>query len=141
MEELGVFTGAENTLCMEEKLRIRQNSVCEVVYHDRAVEICEQGIRTVLLAYESLPTVGVHDVSFGSGVPEVDSAGRASILRENIDLADKARHALILWCCAEEDRSCFIPRDGLWQPERRNDGDHLDSPSGVMGQRQQTPSV
>ena len=99
MEGLGVC--ALLAACAQgTKLLIRENFVCKVVYHDGAVEVCDRGICTVLLAYESFPTLGVHGVSFGSGVPEIDSAGCVPFLREDIDLTDKTRYALIFRCCA-----------------------------------------
>src|SRR5664279_2065918 len=107
---------------------MRENFVRKVVDHDGAVEVCDRGIATVLLAYEGLPILRVHSIGCRSGVPEIDSTSRASILREDIDLTDKTRYALIFRCCTEEDRSCLLSRDGLWQPERGDSREHSNSP-------------
>ena len=95
----------------------------QVVNHNGAVQVCERRICTVLLPYESSPTLCVHGISFSSGVPEIDSADRVPVLRQDIVFTDKARYALIFRRCAQEDPSCLVPRDGLWQLVRGDDCD------------------
>jgi hypothetical protein len=87
--------------------------VRQVVNHNRAVQVRERRICAVLLPYESSPTLGVHGISFSSGVPEINSADRVPVLRQDIVLTDKARYALIFRRRAQEDPSCLVPRDGL----------------------------
>ena len=102
----------------------------QVVNHNGAVQVCERRICTVLLPYESSPTLGVHGISVSSGVPEIDSADRVPVLRQDIVLTDKAGYGLIFRRCAQEDPSCLVPRDGLWQLVRGDDCDRSDPPSG-----------
>ena len=78
MEGLGVGVGSDERPRVTTKLLIRENFVRKVVDHDETVEVCNRRFRTVLLSHESFPTLGVQGVSFGSGVPEVDSADCAT---------------------------------------------------------------
>src|SRR2546423_1064838 len=48
---------------------IGENFVCNVVYDDGGVEVCNRGFGTVLLAHKSFPTLVVHGVSSASRVP------------------------------------------------------------------------
>src|SRR6266540_445593 len=103
------------------RLLIRENFVRQVVNHDGALKVCDRRICTVLLPYESSPTLGVHGFSFSSGVPEIDSADCVPVLREDIVLADEASYALIFRSSAQEDPSGLVPCDRLWQLDRVDD--------------------
>lgn len=102
----------------------------QVVNDDGALKIGDRGICPVLLSYKCFPTIGIHGVSFNSGIPEIDPSGGASIWRQDIALADKASDVLIFRGCAQEDFSCLISRNRRWQRDFVDDYDHLDFRSG-----------
>src|SRR4029077_17943413 len=95
------------------KLLIRENFVREVVNHDGAVKVRDRRIGTVLLPYEPPPALGVHRLSFSAGAPEIDSAGCAPVLRQDIALPTKAGYALIFRSRGQENASCLLPCDRL----------------------------
>src|SRR4030095_4344737 len=64
----------------------------------------------VLLPYERSPTLRVQSISFSSRVPEIDSADRVPVLRQDIVLACNAFYALVFRGCAQECPSCLVPR-------------------------------
>src|SRR4030095_14546138 len=124
VEGLGVCVRVEGRRAQRSELRIGDNFVRQVVNHNGAVEVRERRLCTVLLPYERSPALRVQSIGFNSGAPEIDSADRTPVLRQDVVLTDKARYALVFRCCAQEDLSCLVPRDGHPQLVRGDDRDH-----------------
>src|SRR5215467_11712558 len=75
-------------------LVVRNNFARKVVNHDWAVKVRNRRIYIILIPYESPPTLGVHRFGFSAGVPEIDSAYRFPVLRQEVILTKKAGYAL-----------------------------------------------
>src|SRR5580692_2884347 len=110
-------------------LVVRKNFVRKVVNHDWAVEVGNRRICIVLITYESPPALGVHRFGFGAGVPEIDSAYRFPVFRQEVVLTKKASYALVFRGSAQERPSCLFACDRLWQLKRGDDGNHRNSRS------------
>ncbi len=109
-------------------LVVRKNFMRKVVNHDWTVKVGNCRICIVLIPDESPPALGVHRFGFGAGVPEIDSAYRFPVLRQEVVLTKKADYALIFRGRAQERPSCLFACNRLWQLKRGDDGDHGDFP-------------
>src|SRR5262249_45147724 len=101
-----------------------ENFVRKVVNHDWTVKVGDRRICVVPFPDESPPTLGVHRFGFGARVPEIDSAQRFAVLRQEVILAKKAGYALIVRGSAQERSSRLFACDRLWQLKRGDNGDH-----------------